>query len=213
MRQKLNIPCITSILFVILSTYVLFKIVGFDSNLDKLHIEGFKETKHNYSKSNVGACTPNDSFQYHDCEIKNPESKDYKQLIETYPTYELSKDVTDKALQDAIKRIRTVGGLENLMKLKVNPRDPEGMTPKIRTYHRNFNDNSYTRQPRTNLSWNLLVDASEGQVSEADAEFADDNGILLKDNSRVWMLENLQDFDFYYSFEKGAMGSFKVGGT
>ncbi len=126
---------------------------------------------------------------------------------------ELSKDVTDKALQDAIKRIRTVGGLENLMKLKVNPRDPEGMTPKIRTYHRNFNDNAYTRQPRTNLSWNLLVDASEGQVSEADAEFADDNGILLKDNSRVWMLENLQDFDFYYSFEKGAMGSFKVGGT
>ena len=95
MRQKLNIPCITSILFVILSTYVLFKIVGFDSDLDKLHIEGFKETKHNYSKSNVGACTPNDSFQYHDCQIKNPGKKDYKQLIETYPTYELSKDVSN----------------------------------------------------------------------------------------------------------------------
>ena len=126
MRQKLNIPCITSILFVILSTYVLFKIVGFDSDLDKLHIEGFKETKHNYSKSNVGACTPNDSFQYHDCQIKNPGKKDYKQLIETYPTYELSKDVSNM-----YNTLCPSSYVKNLKKLKSNKQFTQygGYTP------------------------------------------------------------------------------------
>ena len=126
MRQKLNIPCITSILFVILSTYVLFKIVGFDSNLDKLHIEGFKETKHNYSKSNVGACTPNDSFQYHDWQIKNPAKKDYKQLIKTYPTYELSKDVSNM-----YNTLCPSTYVKNLKKLKSNKQFTQygGYTP------------------------------------------------------------------------------------
>ena len=125
----------------------------------------------------------------------------------------LSKDVTDQALQDAIKKIRTVGGLANIQRLKVNPRDPDGMTIKVRSYDKNFNQSDSKLDPTTNLSWSTVIKASNGNIAEADVIKAEGDEIQLEGDSRVWMLENLYDFDFHYDFAKGKMGSFKAGGA
>ena len=90
MRNTLNVSCVASLMIVFIMIYILFHI--FDESLH-VGIEGLINKKHNYNKSDVGACSANDSSTYHDCQIRNPSKKDYKQLIQTYPQYKLSPSV------------------------------------------------------------------------------------------------------------------------
>ena len=125
----------------------------------------------------------------------------------------LSKDVTDDALKQAIKNIRTVGDLLNIEKLKRNPRDPEGMTVEIRAY-KPFSGESFDKlTPNNSMALGRVIETSRGKVAIDEIKVINENEFTLDGESRTWLLDNIDDFNIHYSFKEGEAGKFKFGGN